>query len=254
MDDLLTTRQLEQLLQVDRITIYRMLGDGRLQGLKVGGQWRFPRAQVEAWLRGQQPDPAPANVTAEGQAASGSSTDALPLSCIEAIQAVFAQARDVAAITTDPDGHPLTGVSNGCPFCAQVLSSEKGHERCAASWSAASGDPQACHAGLLVAAAPVRIEGKTVAKAVACQFVTQDRTGALADWTGGLPELAADLGLDAAQLKWAAAEVHGLPAADLPRIRPLLRAVADTYAEIGRERLKLLTRLQRIAEITALND
>lgn len=51
MDDLLTTRQLQELLQVDRITIYRMLNDGRLQGFKVGGQWRFSRQAVELWLR-----------------------------------------------------------------------------------------------------------------------------------------------------------------------------------------------------------
>ena len=40
MNDLLTTRQIEEILKVDRITIYRMLGDGRLRGFKVGGQWR----------------------------------------------------------------------------------------------------------------------------------------------------------------------------------------------------------------------
>lgn len=247
MDDLLTTRQLEQLLQVDRITIYRMLGDGRLQGLKVGGQWRFPRAQVEAWLRSQRPE-----LAAESPATSAAADEALPLSCIEAIQAVFAQARDVAAVTTDRDGHPITGVSNGCDFCALVLTSEKGRERCAAAWSDASGDPQPCHAGLLVAAAPVRIDGRVVAKAVACQFRAHDNGAA-----GSALELnhvAAEMGLDAPQLQQAAAAVHIVSRTDLPKLRPLLRAVADTYAEIGRERLKLLSRLQRIAEITALRD
>lgn len=47
MDDLLTTRQLQDLLRVDRITIYRMLNDGRLRGFKVGGQWRFSPREVE---------------------------------------------------------------------------------------------------------------------------------------------------------------------------------------------------------------
>ncbi len=51
VDDLLTTKQLRDLLQVDRITIYRMLYDGRLHGFKVGGQWRFSRQEIEAWLQ-----------------------------------------------------------------------------------------------------------------------------------------------------------------------------------------------------------
>jgi excisionase family DNA binding protein len=38
----LTTRQVQNILQVDRITIYRMLQDGRLKGVKIGQQWRFP--------------------------------------------------------------------------------------------------------------------------------------------------------------------------------------------------------------------
>ena len=50
MDDLLTTRQLQDLLQVDRITIYRMLHDGRLRGFKVGGQWRFSRTAIRSWI------------------------------------------------------------------------------------------------------------------------------------------------------------------------------------------------------------
>ena len=47
MDDLLTTRQVQQLLKVDRITVYRMVQDGRLKGIKIGQQWRFPLSEVE---------------------------------------------------------------------------------------------------------------------------------------------------------------------------------------------------------------
>ena len=55
--DLLTTRQLQELLQVDRVTIYRMLSDGRLTGFKVGGQWRFSRHEIEKWLQEQRATP-----------------------------------------------------------------------------------------------------------------------------------------------------------------------------------------------------
>ena len=43
MAELLTTKQLEDLLKIDRITVYRMLNDGRLKCVKIGNQWRFPR-------------------------------------------------------------------------------------------------------------------------------------------------------------------------------------------------------------------
>jgi excisionase family DNA binding protein len=53
MDDLLTTRQVQEILQVDRITIYRMLQDRRLKGVKIGQQWRFARREVERLLNSE---------------------------------------------------------------------------------------------------------------------------------------------------------------------------------------------------------
>jgi hypothetical protein len=38
----------------------------------------------------------------------------------------------------------------------------------------------------------------------------------------------------------------------LPRVSRLLRRVADTFAEIGQERLSLISRLQNIAEISKI--
>ena len=40
MENYLTTKQVQDLFKVDRITIYRMLQDGRLKGVKIGNQWR----------------------------------------------------------------------------------------------------------------------------------------------------------------------------------------------------------------------
>ena len=48
MAELPTTKQLQDLLKIDRTTIYRMLGDGRLAGVKVGNQWRFPKEEIDA--------------------------------------------------------------------------------------------------------------------------------------------------------------------------------------------------------------
>ena len=47
---MLTTRELQQLLHVDRSTIYRMAESGQLPAIKVGRQWRFPADRIERWL------------------------------------------------------------------------------------------------------------------------------------------------------------------------------------------------------------
>ena len=50
MGDLFTVKQVQDLLKVDRITVYRMLQDGRLKGIKVGHQWRFNQSEVQRFF------------------------------------------------------------------------------------------------------------------------------------------------------------------------------------------------------------
>lgn len=47
---LLTPKTVQLILNVDRSTVYRMAQDGRLPAIKVGRQWRFPRAEMEKAL------------------------------------------------------------------------------------------------------------------------------------------------------------------------------------------------------------
>jgi len=263
VEDLLTAKQLQDLLKVDRITIYRMLGDGRLTGFKVGGQWRFSRRQIESWLQARQASLDVADERSESRSVSGADelptdSQALPLHCVQAIQAIYAEALDVAAVTTNPDGTPLTSISNPCAFCDLILSTEEGRRRCAAAWQAADkgrGQPgqfHTCHAGLLCASAPVRVGGRWVANFAACQFVAQPLNGAPAAWEVGLPALAADLGLAESDLQATAASIRRVPEPALARISSLVEQVAVTLGQIGQERLGLVSRLRRIAEITNL--
>jgi molybdopterin-guanine dinucleotide biosynthesis protein B len=53
MMDLLTTQQLAAYLQIDPMTVYRLVREEKLPGFKVGGQWRFSRPEIEHWLREQ---------------------------------------------------------------------------------------------------------------------------------------------------------------------------------------------------------
>ena len=46
MTTFLTTQDVQELLHVDKSTVYRMAEDGRLPGVKVGRQWRFPADRI----------------------------------------------------------------------------------------------------------------------------------------------------------------------------------------------------------------
>jgi excisionase family DNA binding protein len=250
VDDLLTTRQLQELLQVDRITIYRMLNDGRLHGFKVGGQWRFSRQEIEAWLQEQR-------VEWEGAEESDRAAEAalpsrvLSLSCVQAIQSVCAEALGIAVITIELDGTPYTDISNSCQFCTLILSSKEGKRRCTAAWqSVANGKPRDCHAGLFCVGAPVEVDGQPVAITAGCQFAVQPADGEQPAWWSNLPTLIAELGLQEQDVRTAARSVRLVPEDHLDRISRLLVRVADTFAEIGRERLSLLSRLEYIAEVS----
>ncbi len=47
---LLTTEQVANYLKIDKFTVYRLVAQKRLPAFKVGNQWRFKRALLEAWL------------------------------------------------------------------------------------------------------------------------------------------------------------------------------------------------------------
>jgi excisionase family DNA binding protein len=253
VDDLLTTRQLQDLLRVDRITIYRMLNDGRLRGFKVGGLWRFPRREIEAWLQEQQAGLGRTSTSLLSAESPASSSRILPMICIQAMQAVCAEALDIAVVTTRPDGTPLADVSNSCEFCTLILSTELGQLRCAESWrQAPDGQFHPCHAGLLYVSFPVVVAGQPQAIAAACQFTSPGPNGADPTWQLHLPELAAGIDLAEAELRAAVGSVRAIPANHLPRISRLLRRVADSFAEIGQERVNLLGRLEKIAEMSRI--
>jgi len=49
-EKLLTVEEVAGYLKIDRITLYRMLARKKIPAIKVGGQWRFYRKMIDAWL------------------------------------------------------------------------------------------------------------------------------------------------------------------------------------------------------------
>ncbi len=244
MDDLLTTKELLDLLKIDRTTVYRMLNDGRISGVKVGGQWRFPRKDVEALLSGKAAEPVNPLV----------STDILPLHCVQAIQDVFADVASLGSVTTAPDGEPLTKISNPCAFCQLIMASETGRKACIKSWRDLANRPEhrtefvSCHAGLQYARARIEVEGTFTAMLIAGQFYAEAPDEA--EQAERVARLAADYGIDPAALAEAVRDLPVLNDKQLKRIGGWLETVAHTFEDIGHERSELMRRLRRIAEMS----
>jgi len=50
-EELLTPQEVADYLNVDKLTVYRLLAQKQLPAFKVGNQWRFKRKMIVAWLR-----------------------------------------------------------------------------------------------------------------------------------------------------------------------------------------------------------
>ncbi len=255
MADLLTTRQLMDLLQLDRTTIYRMVNDGRLPALRVGGQWRFSRQAIETVI--EKSPLAPANsVEHEPLPPRPAVThEVLPLHCLQPIQEVFAQTAGIGAVTTDISGEPLLTFSNPCAFCSLILASEKGRARCQASWRKLADATEKhtrlekCHAGLTYARGWIRVDETPVAMIFAGQF-------AIARWRSGnsgeyISRIAGECELDPGPLAKAAREIRLVTQERAEQLLQLLQLTADTFSTIGQERLDLMQRLERVAQIAS---
>jgi excisionase family DNA binding protein len=135
-DVLLTARQVGDRLDIDTSTIYRMAGDGRLSAVRIGRQWRFPAAEIDALL---SPEDAGAAVTATPRAPVpdevGDVTSLLPpASTMEAALEVVAPALGVSMVVTDLTGTPLTAVVNPAPAIAARLDDPTFLATCGVEW------------------------------------------------------------------------------------------------------------------------
>ena len=52
-NEILTIREVAELLKINRKTAYRLAAEGKIPGFKVGGSWRFDRQEISNWIRRQ---------------------------------------------------------------------------------------------------------------------------------------------------------------------------------------------------------
>ncbi len=51
--EILTIKQVADYLKVTERTIYRLAAEKKIPAFKVGGTWRFPRSEIDQWIRQQ---------------------------------------------------------------------------------------------------------------------------------------------------------------------------------------------------------
>jgi excisionase family DNA binding protein len=134
--NLLTARQVQLMLGVDRSTVYRMAEDGRIPAIKVGRQWRFPTDRISEFLQvGASSRPAHPGATVSAPAVT------LSVDVAASVAAVAADLLGVMMVVTDMDGHPITEVSNPCPWFVERADDPNLIDACIEEWQQLADDP-----------------------------------------------------------------------------------------------------------------
>jgi excisionase family DNA binding protein len=55
-DDILTIREVAEMLKLTEKTAYRLVSNGELPGFKAGGSWRFRQSEIDKWIFAREAD------------------------------------------------------------------------------------------------------------------------------------------------------------------------------------------------------
>jgi len=125
---LLTTRDVQRLIKVDRSTIYRMAESGRIPAVKVGRQWRFPASRLRDWLHnggGTLPGSRPAAGELPALAGSGA---------VQAVADLLAESTGTMVVVTDLAGMLLAEVARPCGLFRALHAYPGVMEHCVRGW------------------------------------------------------------------------------------------------------------------------
>lgn len=253
---LLTTKDVQELIRVDRSTIYRMAEDGRIPAIKVGRQWRFPETEITEWLKGRAvPTPADADVPA-AEAAPGTLQALLPPESIQALADLVGDLLGVMVLITDIEGRPLTRVANPCGMFRSVEQVPGTLERCIAGWRefGEAVDMSArfvpSHLGFLCSRGFVRV-GSELKGMVIVGGIRPDVWPPSPDRVAAI---AADLGMPVADLSAHIDEVYDVEDRQREWILGVLPRIGDLVSRLAQERGRLVSRLDAIATLAGGPD
>lgn len=238
---MLTAKEMQTLLEIDRSTVYRMAEDGRLPAIKIGRQWRFPADKIDSWLSTQEASILPQPLTAYPQ--TEPIAEQFPLECVQLMQDTFADALGVMLIITDMAGKPLTKFSNACGLFDAVGDNDVLWDKCMTHWQemadSLSLEPQyiESYLGLLCSRAFIRVG--TELKGMV--FV-----GGIAPANWPLPDaqvkaIADDLAVEPHLLFDHLQDVYVLTAEQKAHTLVLVQKIANVVSHILHERKRMLS-------------
>lgn len=240
MSQMLTAKDIQSLLEVDRSTVYRMAEDGRLPAIKVGRQWRFPAEKIEGWLSTHNLS-FPSGATLS-QADTSPKIDPFPQECVQLMQDTFADALGVMLIITDMAGKPLTKFSNACGLFDAIGDNDVLWEKCMAHWQdmadSLSLEPQyiESYLGLLCSRAFIRV-GTELKGMVFVGGIAPDNWAPPKE---NIDAIAADLAVKPQILFENIQEVYFLTSEQKAHVLRLVQKIANVVSHILHERKRLL--------------
>ncbi|MHB8132583.1 MAG: PocR ligand-binding domain-containing protein [Anaerolineaceae bacterium] len=242
MENFLTTKQVQNLLTIDRITVYRMLQDGRLKGIKIGNQWRFSQSEIDRLLNGF-------TVTNEIE------TDSVfPVHCVQTIQNLYSSVSKSNALVVDQSGKQITEISKNCDFCKLIQSSPSGLEACKSSWKSFVSQTSknssifTCHAGLHYFGSVILNQKKVQGMFLSGQFRNEENN--LDDDFERCKKLSKEHVLDLNALENAFKKVQTISHDQEEFLNDQPEAAASAVESILTERIAFVYRLQKIANLT----
>jgi excisionase family DNA binding protein len=248
MSHLLTTKQVQEVLKVDRITVYRMIGDGRLSGIKIGNHWRFHQEEIDRFLGVTNPE--------AGIEAADEPLSEFPAGCVEKVEELVAGILGIGVTTVNLDGQRLNTIVNPNPFCQLIQSSRTGALACQAAWrntdleEEQTSSYQVCHAGLCFYRSAIQHAGRTIAWVISGQFTLQP-VGAT-DWLQRVVELSQSYRIPRDVLLKASEQIPVLSREQQGQVEQWSPRLAHTIQSILGERNQLTARLQKISEISSV--
>ena len=242
---LLTTKDLQEIINVDKSTIYRMAEDGRLPAVKVGRQWRFPSDQVAEMFGGAAPLPSPAPPT------SAPLGELLDSEAAQAIADLTGDLFGVMAVVTDMRGKPLTDVANPCGYFASIQDEPGTVERCTEGWRELASEHGLepnfipSHLGFLCARSFIRV-GTDLVGMLIVGGVTPSQ------WPPSIEQIqrnATELGLSPALLAEHVEEIYFLDDAHQRWVLELLPRLSDLISRLATARSQILEKFDAIAAL-----
>lgn len=246
---MLTTKDLQQLLHVDRSTIYRMAEAGELPGVKVGRQWRFPAERIDRWLADRNMKPSEKPEAGNGDGNSDALDNLLPAEYVTSIGDLFGEMLGVMVVVTDMEGAPLTDPSHQCGLFRLINEQPGAVARCIDGWRDLAHDLDLAprfapsHLGLLCARSYIRVGSELRGIILVGGIAPEQWPPTLAE----IEQISSDFGVDAHEVGAHVDEVFHLDTAARQRVLDLLPRLARFMSEVANERTQLLSKLDAIA-------